>query len=82
MPSVMTLDGARVLGGNVVGDFILRQPLVIMVPMTLAVSFGIGALFSYPVVWGVQHFKGGRKALRGLYGARGTARRPRRRRRR
>lgn len=80
MPSVMTLDGPRSLG-NPVGDFILRQPLPVMAALTLASAGIAGFIVSYPVVWGLQKFKSGRKTLRGLYGPRMMARRRRRYRR-
>lgn len=81
MPSVMTLDGARGYGfGNPVGDFILRQPLPVMAALTLGLAGVVGFAVSYPIVLGVESFKGGRKALRGLYGARTMPRKRRRRR--
>lgn len=81
MPSVMTLDGARGYGiGNPVGEFILRQPLPVMAALTLGLAGVVGFAVSYPVVLGVERFKGGRKALRGLYGPPSLPRKRRRRR--
>jgi len=56
MPSVMTLEG-QALRGNPVGDFIIRQGLVVGGLLSFGFSLAVGAAIGVPAVWAIQRFK-------------------------